>query len=187
MADTVEYVVRIVGLGGGGDDTNESKQGEKNNGIPSGLDGLQAAMHPIQSILSHKKDESPNVYFGKEIAKNTISTLENVTTTSINRYFRMSEDYVAQNNLNNVMGNINRAKQLAGSTLSGAMSGAQVGGAPGAIIGATIGGVSAVANQVISYNNTIIEYKTALNATNIEKSFRAERAGLYDGGKDTEN
>lgn len=186
MADTVEYVVRIVGLGGGGDDTNENKQGGKNNGIPSGLDGLQAAMHPIQSILSHKKDESPDVYFGKEIAKNTISTLENVTTTSINRYFRMSEDYVAQNNLNNVMGNINRAKQLAGSTLSGAMSGAKF-GPSGVIIGATIGGASAVANQVISYNNTIIEYKTALNATNIEKSFRAERAGLYDGGKDTEN
>lgn len=181
MADTVEYVVRIVGLGG-----NEEKEEEKKK-LSSGFEKVQQLMHPIQTALRHEKGEEPDVYFGKEIAKTAISSLESVTTTSINRYYRMSEDYIGQNYLNNVMSNINRTKQFAGSVLAGAMGGAKVGGALGAIAGGALGGTTNLINQAISYNNTIIEYKTSLNATRIETSFRAERAGLYDGGKGTEN
>ena len=184
MAETVEYIVRIVGLGG---DDEEKKEKEKPSALASGLEGLQKALHPIQNALKHNKDEKAGAYFGKEVAKNVIGTMEVVATTSINRYFRLSEDYKGQNYLNNIMGNINRAKQFASGTIAGAAAGAKVGGGIGAIAGAALGGTTTFVKQAIQFQNTVMEFKNSLNATRIETAFRAERAGLYDGGKGTEN
>ena len=183
MAETVEYVVRIVGLGG----DSEEEEKTKKSGLVTGLEGLQKAMHPIQNALKHSKDESSGVFFGKEIAKSVISTIETTTTTSLNNYFRLSENYNCQNYLTNVMANINRAKGFGSSILTMSLAGAKVGGGYGALAGAIIGGTTTLINQSLQYQNTVIEYKTSLNATRIETSFRAERAGLYDGGKGTEN
>ena len=184
MAETVEYIVRIVGLGG---DDEEKKEKEKPSALASGLEGLQKAMHPVKTVLSHKKDEGAAAYFGKETAKGAINMLETITVTTVDRYFRLSEDYKSQNYLNNVMGNINRAKQLGSSALTGAIGGAQVGGVWGAIGGTLLGVVSTGIQQSLEYKNQLIEYKSALNTTRIDTAFRAERAGLYDGGKGTEN
>ena len=183
MAETVEYVVRIVGLGGGEGD----KEDKKPSALTSGLEGLQKAMHPIQSFLKHDKDEGPGAYFGREMAKNFINTMEIVTTTTVNRYFQLSEDYKGQNYLNNVMGNISRIKQFGTSTIAGAIGGAKVGGAAGLVLGATIGGTTTFIKHAVEYQNNIKQFKMSLNATRIETAFRAERAGLYDGGKGTEN
>lgn len=183
MADSVEYVVRIVGLGGGDD---EDKTKKTKSALTTGLEGLQKAMHPIQSALSHKKGEDLSTYYGKEVAKNTIRTVETIVTTSVNRYFRLSEDYRGQNYMNNVMGNINRAKGFGDSVVAGAIAGSKF-GPFGAVIGTAVNGASTLIRDVINYQNQIADYKTSLNATRIETSFRAERAGLYDGGKGTEN
>lgn len=184
MAETIEYVVKIVGLGG---DDEDDKEKNKPNALASGLEGLKRAMHPVQTALSHKNNEGPVAYFGRETAKSAISLLETVTVTTVNRYFRLSEDYKSQNYLNNVMGNINRAKSVLNSTLTGAIGGAKVGGVPGAIGGVILGAATSAITQGLEYRNQTIEFKTALNATRIETAFRAERAGLYDGGKGTEN
>ena len=176
-----EYVVRVVGLG-----SEEEEKKPQKNGLTSGLEGLKKAMNPIENFLKHKKGEGPKTYFGKEIAKNAISTLETVTNLTVNRYFRLSEDYKGQNYLNNVMRNINIVKNSTSSALTGAIAGSAF-GPGGAIVGGLVSGGSSIANQIIQYQNTIIEYKTALNATRVETAFRAERAGLYDGGKGTEN
>ena len=183
MADSVEYVVRIVGLGGGDD---EDKTKKTKSALTTGLEGLQKAMHPIQSSLVHKKGDKIEDYFGIEVAKNGIRTLETVVTTTVNRYYKLSEDYRAQNYMNNVMGNINRVKSFGDSAVAGAIAGSKF-GPVGAVLGAAINGASTLIRDVINYQNQIADYKTSLNATRIETSFRAERAGLYDGGKGTEN
>lgn len=181
MAETVEYVVRIVGLGGDDEDKNK-----KTDALSSGLKGLQKSMHPIQNALKHQKGESAKAAVGKEFAKNVINTTELLVVNSINRYFVMSEDYKNQNYLNNVMSNINKVKSFGGSMITGAIAGS-AGGPIGAIAGAALGGLASYTKMKVEYNNTLRSYKASLNATRVETSFRAERAGLYDGGKGTEN
>ena len=188
MADTVEYVVRIVGLGGGEDnDDNEEKKGkEPDSGLSSGLNALQKALHPVSALTAHRKDESFAVYWQKEALKDSIDLVETSINYSLNRYYRMSEDYISQNYLSNISANINRAKSFASSSLSGALAGAHFGTA-GAIAGAIVGGTTNVLNQAIQYNNLVANFNASMNASRIETSFRARRAGLYDGGKGTEN
>lgn len=183
MAETVEYIVRIVGLGG---DDDEKKEKEKPSALTSGLEGLQKALHPIDNALKHKKNETENMFYIKEATKNAISVAETGIQLTLNRYFKLSEDYKSQNYLNNVMSNVNRAKGFASSTISGAVAGAKF-GPVGAVFGALISGTANIGKQLIEWDNTLKNFYSSMNATRVETSFRARRAGLYDGGKGTEN
>ena len=183
MAETVEYVVRIVGLGGSDEDKKEK---EKPSALTSGLEGLQKALHPIQTLTKVNKDDSSFIMGAKQIAKAGINFLETEIPLGLNRYFKLSEDYKSQNYLSNVMNNINRTKGLATSVVGGTMTGAKA-GPWGAVIGAVVGGISNIGTQLISWNDKIANFNSSMNATRVETNFRAKRAGLYDGGKGTEN
>lgn len=185
MAEVIEYILRVKGLGGDDDEGGGGKKEE--SALTTGLEGLQKKMHPIRNALKHVKDESSNVYFLKEIGSNVMQATSDVVDISVNRYFRMSEDYKGQNYLNNVKRNIGRAKSFSNSILMGAIGGSKVAGAPGAIVGVAISGVSSLTSQIIQYQNSIASFKQSLNATRVQTAFQAERAGLYDGGRGTEN
>lgn len=182
MADSMEIVVVVKGLVG-----EEKSESKSPSASPSGFDKLKKMSHPISSILSHNKGESSGAYFGKEVARNVINITTKTASLSVNRYFQLSEDYKGQNYLNNIMANINRAKSLGSSVLNGAESGALVGGAAGAAAGAVISGTFNLLNQSIDYQNRVWNYEVSLNATRSETTFKAKRAGLYDGGRGTEN
>ncbi len=181
MADTVEYVVRIVGLGGG-----ESEDEKQDSGLTSGLQGLQKAMHPLRTFTTHKKDESTTMLWVRESVKNASDLLGTAVPLEINRYFKLSEDYKSQNYLTNVMSNISKAKSFAGAAVSGMMTGAAA-GPVGAVVGAVVGVGVNVATQAIRWNNTVANFNASMNATRVETNYRAKRAGLYNGGKGTEN
>lgn len=182
MADEVKYVVYIKGLVGG----SKEDEDEPKSSLTTGLGKIQKMMHPVQNLLKHHKEESSKGYFIREVAKNAISTLEVSTSISINRYFQMSENYKGQSYLNNVMSNINRTKNFGGGILTGAIGGSKF-GPIGAIMGSTISAVSTIVQQNAQWQNVKANFNQSMNATRIETAFRAERAGLYDGGKGTEN
>lgn len=177
--------VKFSGLGSSDDEDSEKKPKKTKSKLVTGLEGLQKALNP-QSFLEHNKNDDIKMYFGKEAANRAIDTLATVTEYSVSRYFRLSEDYKSENYLNNVMGNINRAKSFGLSAVGGAIAGAKF-GPVGAGIGAVVSGATTIINQYISYQNQIANYEQSLNATRVETVFKAQRAGLYDGGKGTEN
>lgn len=183
MADKVEYVVRIVGLGG--EDESGEKKEDKTSSLSSGLKGLQKALTPVKSSIQALKS-NPETYYIGEIAGTVITNVSNDISLSVNRYFRLSEDYKNQNNLTNITSNINRAKSFGMSTLGTAMVGAKL-GVGGAVFGAIIGAASNIWTQRSQWNNTVANFNASMNATKVETEFRAKRAGLYDGGKGTEN
>lgn len=194
MAEVAEYVVVIKGLI---NETPEEPAIEENttpapapapkkNTLTSSLQEIQKMLHPIQSALSHNKGEGKFAYFGKEIAQGVVSNTETAVTLTLNRYFRLSEDYKNENYLMNISQDISIVKSIAGSTLGGAIAGAKF-GPVGAVAGAVIGGGSTALNAVINWQNTKANFYATINATNTEQDFRAKRAGLYDGGRGTEN
>lgn len=194
MAEVAEYVVVIKGLINETpeepaieeDTTPSPTPAPKKNTLTPSLQKVQNMLHPIQSALSHNKGEDKFTYFGKEIAQGVISNAETAVTLTLNRYFRLSEDYRSENYLMNLNQDISIVKSIAGSTISGAIGGSKF-GPVGAVVGAGIGGGSAALNAVLNWQNTKANFYATINATNTEQDFRAKRAGLYDGGRGTEN
>ena len=186
-----EYILRITGLdgngGGGGEKPDSEAPESENKKLASGIKGLQRALHPTNSLTSHKSEEAVGIYFGKEIAKNAIGTLAEAIQMSANRYFRLSEDYKSQNNLNNIARNISTVQGFGDSILSGAVGGATIGGPVGAAIGATINGSTFALRSAVRWNDTIANFNSSMNATRAQTDFSAARAGLYNGGRGTEN
>lgn len=186
MAETVEYVVRVKGLVSSLD-SDFKEVPEPPSGVATGINGLRSAMHPIQTALRHHRGEGVETYLIKESADNALQLVTEATSLTLGRYFKLSEDYKNQNNLNNVMSNINKVKSFSGSILSGAAMGNAIVPGAGAVVGAVIGGATNVAKQVIEWEDKKANFASSMNATRVETSFRAKRAGLYDGGKGTEN
>lgn len=192
MAEVAEYVVVIKGLINETpeeptveEDTTPAPAPKKNTLTPS-LQKVQKMLHPIQNALSHNKGEDKFTYFGKEIAQGVVSNAETAVTLTLNRYFRLSEDYRNENYLMNISQDISIVKSIAGSTIGGAIGGSKF-GPIGAVAGGVIGGTSSALNAVINWQNTKANFYATINATNTEQDFRAKRAGLYDGGRGTEN
>lgn len=109
-------------------------------------------------------------------AKGNITSAANLM---INRYFSLSENYIAEVDYNNAMTITNKGVGLFMSVKAGA----SVGGVPGAIISAVAWGT----NEFVSYQNRMSGYYQALNATNYQTEFDRSRLGLTNGGKGTEN
>lgn len=187
MADEPKViVVRFTGLVSTDSDDIEDKAKKPKTSLSTGFKGLQWALHPVRQALDKAESINEGVSFISWVAKRQLSSLPTIANYSVSRYFRMSEDYRTENYMNNIMGNINRAKSIGESVLGGAMVGAKFGPVVSAA-GAVIGGASTAFNQYINYQNQIASYERSLNATRVETAFKAQRAGLYDGGKGTEN
>ena len=114
------------------------------------------------------------------MAKDRANSLsQNSALSVVNRYFSLSENYMAETDYNNVMTVVNKVKSFA-STVS---TGASIGGVAGALVAAAAWGT----NEFISYQNRMSGYYQALNATNYQTQFDRSRLGLTNEGKGTEN
>lgn len=192
--EKVEYVVRIVGLVDHSNDNKttdnsntNSDTKEASNSLIGGIKNLNKILHPMQNAMSSAKASgNAAAYYGIQLANQTINNVENIVRTSINRYYQLSEDYKSQNYLSNSRAALGSMKSFGGSIVSGAIAGSTM-GPIGMVLGAALGATNVITGQVINYQNKMIEYKSAINTTNINTAFRAERAGLYDGGRGTEN
>lgn len=136
-----------------------------------------------QENIKEKNSSSNKDITARAIARMAYDKAKgNVTTAAnsmINRYFSLSENYMAENDYNNIMTTINKGTGL----FMSAKIGGSLGGVPGTIIGVAAWG----ANEFISYQNRMSGYYQSLNATNYQTEFDRSRLGLTNEGKGTEN
>jgi hypothetical protein len=105
---------------------------------------------------------------------------------SKNRYFNMTENYILENEVNNFTTVAGNTASVVNSAIIGAKMGAAA-GPGGAVAGALIGVGFNLANKAITYQGTLSNYYSSLNATNMQTEWSARRAGLWDEGRGTEN
>lgn len=114
-------------------------------------------------------------------------TVVDMAESSVSKYFKMNDDYVSNNYVTNIKDNISTIKSISKSAVTSFVSGSALGGPiAGAAIAVTNASIT-FAKSYYEYQKQMTEYKTALNTTNIETEFRQSRAGLYNGGRGTEN
>lgn len=167
MADTRKIVIEIQG--GSSSSDGKSKE-ERESSLTSKL------LHPIKSI--EKATVGKNVLLNQAY-QNTKSLVIQTASTSINRYFSLSEDYIMQNTVSNTMTTLNKVKGLGQSVLLGA----QMGGPVGALSGLGAWGVS----EFITNQANLSSYYEGINAANYQTQYARARAGLVDNGRGTEN
>ena len=127
-----------------------------------------------EKTIDHKARSMAKMYFNR--AKEFTS---NSSTSVINRYFSLSENYMAETDYNNLMTRIGKVNSL-WATLK---VGSSIGGPIGTVAAAAAWGT----NEFISYQNRMSGYYQALNATNYQTQFDKSRLGLTNEGKGTEN
>lgn len=109
-------------------------------------------------------------------AKNLVNQAVNST---LSRYYNMKEDYMFENNVNQVKTILSKTTSFATTVAGGFM----VGNIPGAIIA----GVGWIGSEGLSAINKMSDVYARINSSNYDKAFSRTRVGLTDNGKGTEN
>lgn len=167
-ADRV-IVVRIVG---------SDIKGDKNSA------GSVEDVKNVNSEPNKLQEAKALVKMGLEKVSGTVMQTAQV---SLNRYFSMSENYMAETDYQNAMTLINKGKSFYSSLTTSALAGGSIGGAFGVAVGAIIGATSWVANEYVNYQQRMSNYYQNLNATRYQTEFDRTRMGLTNEGKGTEN
>ena len=123
------------------------------------------------------------LYALNEVKNNVIQS----ASMEWNRFVDMKEDYLAQNNMNEIKAKLGAVKSYASSAMTGARIGASVGGPVGAVVGAVVGVSGNVYNRFNNFRNAMAGYHEQNNAMNAQTNFSRVRMGLMDGGRGTEN
>ena len=118
--------------------------------------------------------------------QHTMGLIKTSINMSKNRYFNMTENYILENEVNNFMTVAGNTASVVNSAIIGAKMGVSAGPA-GVVAGVVIGVGFNLANKAINYQNTLANYYSSLNATNMQTEWSAKRAGLWDEGRGTEN
>lgn len=196
-----KITITILGEGGKGKDKEiEDKTPDPGKSVYSTLNKI---LHPLKTvegaintnvIQPMGKGAVAAVGIGAKVVSDALSTAYSLAMSEHNRYFTLTEDYLAQNKMNAIQTSINTTKSFLSSAASGAMAGAAAGlagGPAGVVIGALIGGATSIVKTGIEAENAknakIEQYNMQLNATNAQTNFMASRASLVNGGRGTEN
>lgn len=187
MAENRKITIEILSTSSSSNNKNSKgkKKDEKKENAEAIKDTLNQMFHPIEQDPGVKL-LSANVILS-QAAQHASQLIENGINYSIKRYTTLKEDYILENNLNNINFTINRVKRLTGSITSGALSGALTGSVGGAVAGAVIGTASTLVSFAQEDSQRRSAYYQDLNATNLQTQFAQQRAGLYNNGRGTEN
>ena len=172
-ANERRIVVQIIG----GDTTTQPGPEEKE---------MEGSQESIKAKTSQKETKSG----AKALVKMGVERVGNIAMqtaqVSLNRYFSMSENYMAETDYQNAMTMINKSKSFVSTIASGAMAGA-VGGPFGMAVGAIISAGAWGASEYVNYQQRMSNYYQNLNATRYQTEFDRTRLGLTNEGKGTEN
>jgi hypothetical protein len=179
MADTREIVIRLV-----------AEESEENLSLSMGENqksnqttNLSKILHPISTMKSNFNRQNPILGMAVNIAYQNI---KNGVAYSLNRSFSLTEDYMSEMVVNNVINTIGQITSLWGSVSAGALAG--IGGGPiGAVVGATVGALGWLANAGMQSYQRYDQQQISLNEVNVQTTFQRVRLGLVDGGRGTEN
>lgn len=168
MADERMLVVELRIKGTSSDDSSGNEE-----------EGMTTALTPKGENKDKNKKQNTKLAIMSYAFSSTLNKAREDINNSINRYFNLSENYIAQNYYNNVKTSIGKASSLI-TTLK---VGGSIGGVAGMAVGLGMWGVG----QYLQYSARMSSYYSGLNATNYGTAFGQERAGLYDNGRGTEN
>lgn len=107
------------------------------------------------------------------------SVVKQAVNTTLNMYYNMKEDYMFENNVNQIKTIVGKVSSLAISVYGGFKVG-NVGGA-------LISGAGWLINEGISQGTRIRDLYSQINSSNYDKAFTRQRVGLTDNGRGTEN
>lgn len=147
---------------------------------------LQTAIHPISS--AEKATLGKNVAF-YEAYSQAKSLVKSSVLIHAFKYYNLTENYQAEQDLNNTMSVLEHIGGIAASIVGGAVTGAQVsGGTPiGAAIGAAAGAITSVAGNIINGYKAWDSQNINLTTMNKQSAFQQTRLGLVDDGRGTMN
>jgi len=114
-------------------------------------------------------------------ARDVMNGVKQVVLADLNRRYSLSEDYIGERTLNNVLTAVGKTKTLAQYVISGViLSGGNIGGG---LVGLGLYGVS----EFINNQANLSQYYRQINSNNYQTGYYKERAGLVNGSKGTEN
>lgn len=169
MADERKIVIEIVDKTGQGNDVTPTPNPQP---TPSPM--------PNADTKQTKKQESTlkSVIINQAIEQ-AKAHVKQAVDVSLSQYFRLSENYMAENTISNIETTINKAISF-GSAIAG-------GFAAGNVVGATVAGAGWAITEAIGTFGRMSQYYAQRNQINMQTAFVAERAGLTDGNRGTEN
>lgn len=181
-SDSRKIVIEIMGGEGGKSGTSSNKKEKKEK--DQVLSGLSAALHPLQTLENLVIGDRQSANYVYDNLKNL--AIEGVMT-SLGRTYRLTEDYLSQNVLNNVQTAIGKAGSFAGAIIAGAKVGSMMAPGAGTVVGAAFGLGFSLLGESISGSSTLSQHHSAINAATYQSEFSRQRAGLVDEGRGTQN
>lgn len=179
MADERRIVIELKISG---NDSNNIS-GDEEESSKNLTDMLSTMQHPIKALESAVLGKGTLLNYAFQQAKQIIKTS---VLYGLERYYNLTENYKAEQDLQNTLNVISNFSDGWTSTFGGALVGAKAGPA-----GAVIGGVIGLGAWGI---NTMISAKKAwdqqdLNLTSMRKQsvYQKVRLGLIDDGRGTQN
>lgn len=173
MADEKRIVIELR-AGAATDNDGEEEE-------TSLTDMLRVAQHPIKAFEKAVFGKSALAYYTYNQMK---SLTINTAKYAIGRYFNLSENYKAEQDLDNTLNVLSNISGAYGSLIGGALVGAKVGHP---LIGAAIGGGVWVTNTILNAQKTWDAQNLQLTATRMQSGFQKVRLGLIDDGRGTQN
>lgn len=179
MADERKIVIELKATGSGSDKSSKSEESDL-------TDALKNLQHPIQSMEKATLGKNVLVYRTYQQAK---ALLKDTTIYAVRKYFNLTENYKAEQDLNNTLSVLSNLASAGTSILGGAIAGAKVSGgnpyvaAAGAVVGFTTWGINTGLNAAKSWDQQHMQ----LTTMNIQSEFQQVRLGLIDNGRGTQN
>lgn len=131
-----------------------------------------------QENLAKKAAKAKQAFISYSVKKATDLATQ-ALQTGMDRYFSLTEDYIAQNDIRVAMNMINQTVSFATSIGAGIALGGPAGG--------IIAGVAWAGNKAINTISGYSELRQGINQNNYNMQFQRVRMGLVDNGRGTEN
>lgn len=191
-----KVVIEIISSsgGGGGRKTVSATSSASVDKINDSIESVSSDNEEFDFIDVLTASKNRALQAGKVAKQIVNSTIGQTVLWGIEKQLSLKEDYLGENTLNQIKGNVTAFKQYASGAVEGAQAGAKLGktfGPYGEAIGALLGGTVGVATTKwktdVEWRKKQMEYQQKLNETNIQTSFQATRLGLVDGSQGTLN
>ena len=172
-------------------DTRESKiiieivePGQKDAGVEKDIPGSN---DDAKKQTGEEQEKSLSKTLGAMTLASLKATALKGLNVSVNRYFSLSENYMAENDFSNFKSTINGLGRITGSITTFASVGFSINGPTGAAVGAIAGAIAGTANEGMNAYQRTGSYYQSINATRYQTEFDRTRMGLTNEGKGTEN
>lgn len=174
MPDERRIVIELKPVDGKGNDSSKDKS-------YSLRDFLEDIQHPVKSLEKATLGKNVLIYRtyqqGKELIKNA-------ATFQLQKYFNLTENYKAEQTLENALNVISNVSSIGTSIIGGALAGLSVGHP---VLGGVIGAGFAIGNQMLNTWKTYDQQNRQITTSNLQSAFQKTKLGLVDDGRGTLN